>query len=385
MEPSGDLRVLHCRSSISRHGPERALLELLPALEGRGVHVELLALYRAAAGGPTEHPWVREATAMGLTANQLADPSALSVRVVRRLAWRLRRSGAGVLHTHDYRTNILGGLVARRVEGTVPWVATVHLHTTATRRLRLYRAVDLFLLRLADRVITVSRDQRRLLLRRGVDRRRLVLLPNVIDADAFAAGAAPRHATRAALGIGPRVPVVTLVGRLSPQKGVDVLVDAAPRLLAAVPDALFLVAGGGIAKEALEARARGAGLDGRFRFLGYRSDVASLLAASDVVAIASRSEGLPLVLLEAMAVGRPVVATAVGGVPDLVRDGEHGWLVDPDRPAALARALETALLDEAAARARGEAASRQVRLMCAPDRAARRLAEEYRAVLAERG
>lgn len=378
------LKALHLRSSSGRHGPERAILELVPALSQLGVDTELIALYRRPVGGPVDHPWLGEAEAAGLPAFQIADPSVLSVRAVRRLAWRVRRSGADLLHTHDYKSNVLGGLVARQADRSMPWVATVHLHTTTTRRLKLYRALDLFLLRLADRVVTVSRDQRRLLLRRGVDRRRVVLIPNVIDAEAFSALAAPRATTRAELGCDQDSPLLVAVGRLTPQKGIDVLLEALPAILEAVPGVTVLVVGDGISNDALQQTSRTAGLAARVRFLGAREDVPSLLAAADLVVIPSRSEGLPLVLLEAMAVGTAVVATDVGGMTDLVTDGEHGWLLPPNRPDALAAAITDALTHDERRNTVAAAARHRVRVAAAPGRAARRLAAVYRTVLAER-
>ncbi len=378
------MKALHCRSSTGRHGPERAILELVPALSALGVDTELVALYRRPEGGPADHPWLREAEAAGLPAHQIEDPSVLSVRAVRRLAWRVRRSGADLLHTHDYKSNVLGGLVARQADRSMPWVATVHLHTTTTRRLKVYRALDLFLLRLADRVVTVSRDQRRLLLRRGVDRRRVVLIPNVIDAEAFAGLAAPAAETRASLGCDLDTPLVVVVGRLTPQKGIDVLLAALPEVLAAVPDATVLVAGDGVSAASLQHKCRTAGLAAQVRFLGARDDVPSLLSAADLVVIPSRSEGLPLVLLEAMAVGTAVVASDVGGMSDLITNGRHGWLLPPSRPDALAAAITAALTHDDQRLAFAAAARQRVLVSAAPARAARRLAAVYRTVLAER-
>jgi glycosyltransferase involved in cell wall biosynthesis len=378
------LTVLHCRSSFARHGPEQAMGQLLPALPAYSVTPCVLALYRAPAGGPQVNPWVEEMRRNGIAAEQIADPGPLSLGVVRRLRREILACGADVLHTHDYKTNILGGLAARRADRSLAWVATVHLHTTTTSRLRMYRALDLFLLRLADRVVTVSREQRRMLLRRGVDRRRLVLVPNVIGADAFAAMAAPRGATRAALGLADDVPLVVLVGRLTSQKGVDVLLTAASAVVDVRPSARFLIAGAGPDQAALQAQASSLSLGDAVLFLGYRSDVPSLMAAADVIAVPSRAEGLPLVVLEAMALARPVVAARVGGVPDVVRHGETGFLVTPDAPVPLAERLLELLDDPALATRMGDAGARLVRARYGPDQAARRMSTVYRTVVAER-
>lgn len=237
--------VLHCRSSATLYGPERSLLLLVKPLAERGVDTRLLALYRRAASDPEVHPWIASARAAGVQAEQVLDPGLFSLGVVRRLSHRVGSAGADILHTHDYKTNILGGLAARRPDRALPWIATVHLHTGTSRRLRMYRTLDLFLLRLADRVITVSRDQCHMLLKRGVDRRRLVLVPTVLDSQAFAARVTDPAAARAALGLPADAAVITLVGRLTAQKGVDDFLVAAQRVRDAHPGARFLVVGNG--------------------------------------------------------------------------------------------------------------------------------------------
>lgn len=378
------LTTLHCRASFARHGPEQALDQLMPALREQGVEPMVLAFYRAPNDGPAMNPWVADMRARGITAHQLPDPGPLSIGVVRRLRRRVKDSGADILHTHDYKTNVLGGLAARRADRSMPWVATVHLHTTTSRRLRLYRALDLFLLRLADRVITVSRDQRRILLERGVDRRRLVLIPNVIDADSFAAQAGDRLAARAELGLRPDNVVAVLVGRLTAQKGVDWFLTAASAVHEVMRESRFLIVGDGPERLSLEAQAAALGLGEVVLFLGYRDDVPTLLAASDVFVLSSRSEGLPLALLEAMALGVPPVATRVGGVPDVVRGEQTGILVRPGEPLALAEGMLKLMEDGDAARRLGDEARRHVRRSYGPKQAARRMATAYRAVLAER-
>ncbi len=378
------IRVLHCRSSAASYGPERALMMLVDALAGHGVETGVLGLYRKRAEGDPVHPLVEQARERGLRAEQIHDPGPFSIGVARRMARRVHGSGAQILHSHDYKTNILGGLASRRPDKALPWVATVHLHTRSSRRLRIYRAIDLFLLRLADRVVTVSREQRRLLLARGVDRRRIVLVPNVIQAERFRALADEPAAVRSRLGLPPEAPVISLIGRLTPQKGVDDFLLAARRIHEAHPDARFLVAGHGSERERLESEAAALRLSDALRFLGYRADVASLMAASDLLLMPSHDEGLPVVLLEAMAMALPVVATRVGGIPDLLRDGETGLLVDAGEPDDLASEALGLLADRPAAEAMGRAAQRFVGRHCSPERAARRLAAVYRTVLAER-
>jgi len=198
---------------------------------------------------------------------------------------------------------------------------------------------------------------------------RLVTVPNAIDVpprpDAVGVAAARR-----ALGVEPARPLAVAVGRLSPEKGHQVLLDAMPSVLREVPGAVLLLAGDGPEEARLRHRARPLG--DAVRFLGYRRDVADVYAAADVVVLPSLSEGLPNAALEGMAHGRPVVASAVGGVPEVVMDGVTGRLVPAGEPGALARALACALSDGALRAAWGSAGRDRVeRCFSAPARAAR--------------
>ena len=179
-------------------------------------------------------------------------------------------------------------------------------------------------------------------------------------------------------------PVISLVQRLSPPKTPLVFVRALPRILAERPDAVAWVVGDGPLRASVEQAATEAGLAGRVSFLGLRKDVPDILSASDVTVHSSLREGLPRVVLEALAVGTPVVATAVGGVPDVLADGVNGLLVPPEDPAALAGAVLATLADPEAAARRAQAG----RAALHPFSARQMLDEQhalYRRLLARRG
>jgi glycosyltransferase involved in cell wall biosynthesis len=183
------------------------------------------------------------------------------------------------------------------------------------------------------------------------------LIPNGIPTDEYAPDPDRRAQWRQAHEIEPRATVLTHIGRFAVQKNHALLVEAFAQVRSDAPLYLLLV-GGGELENTVREQVAGLGLQGRVRFLGVRADVADILRASDVFVLSSRWEGNPLSVMEAMAAGLPVVSTAVGGVPELVREGETGLLVPSEDAAALAQAMQ-ALVDDAARRRAMGAAARQ--------------------------
>lgn len=383
----GKVRALNLRSSASVYGPERTLLELAPALKLLGVETSLMLLYRPAAGAGPDHPILKLAAEQGLQAWQAID--AAPWRAGELLGSVNRRAAvADIVHAHDYKADFLAWSASRLAERVgkrrVPWVATSHLHTRSSVRLRAYRMLDLQLLRQAAAVFTVSAVQARALARRGVSRERLRVAPTVIDADAFARRAgdvADVAAARRELGVPPDARHIVAAGRLARQKGFDVLLAALPEVEASLRGVHCTIAGEGPERGALERAIAAAGVGATVRLIGYRSDMAPLLATADAVTAPSRAEGLPLLLLEAMALGRPVVATRVGGVPEVIRDGGTGILVEPGDAPGLAAALIGLLSAPSEAERVGTAGARFVREHHSPRAAAEVLAEAYRSVL----
>jgi glycosyltransferase involved in cell wall biosynthesis len=183
------------------------------------------------------------------------------------------------------------------------------------------------------------------------------LIPNGIPTDEYAPDPDTRAQWRQAHGIEPRATVLTHIGRFAVQKNHALLVKAFAQVRSDAPLYLLLV-GGGELENAVREQVAGLGLQGRVRFLGVRADVADILRASDVFVLSSRWEGNPMSVMEAMAAGLPVVSTAVGGVPELVRNGETGLLVPSEDAGALTRAVQ-ALVDDSSRRQAMGAAARQ--------------------------
>jgi glycosyltransferase involved in cell wall biosynthesis len=214
---------------------------------------------------------------------------------------------------------------------------------------------DRLVSRLVDRVIAVSEAARAFLISgKGYAARKIVVVPNGRDLSVFRPGVGGQT-VRKELGIDRATPLVGVVGRLEDQKGHVYLLDAWRAVLAEFPDARLLLVGDGGLRGALEDRARRLGIASSVIFAGFRRDVPRVLDALDVVALPSLYEGMPLTAIEASAMAKPVVATAVDGTPEVIREGRTGRLVPPREPAALSRALRMLLRDPVGAQQMGAA------------------------------
>jgi glycosyltransferase involved in cell wall biosynthesis len=267
-----------------------------------------------------------------------------------------RRRGARILHVHGYAAADFGRLAARLVGAAL----VLHEHFADPRMPAYQGWADRLLRPYTDRAIAVSESTRQFLVKeRHVPESKVRLIWNGAPLDEFAP--VTREAARRVrdeLGIPAAAPVVGAVSRLSEQKGHRFLVEAAPRVLAELPDVRFLLVGDGDQMERLQQQARDLGIRDRVIFAGHRSDVPEVLGAMDVLCISSTYEGTPLALFEAMASARAIVSTAVDGCREVLEDGVTGILVEPGRSDALAQALLRVLRDPSLRARLSEAARR---------------------------
>jgi glycosyltransferase involved in cell wall biosynthesis len=341
------VRVLHLISSASYGGAEAQILELSCGQVRAGQQVGLLVLHRSR-GGRTVHPLVSRAQAWGITVTQFEDWARFPLWLVPRIARQLREGGFDLLHTHGYKADLLGRFAARMAR--VPIVATIHGYTDAFLSVRVYKHLDLLALHRFPKVIAVSNYLRQRLIASGLAPNRVVTVHNAINTDVFVSAVGiDRGEIRAELGIRPDVPVILTVGRLNPEKGHRYLLESAQLVWRHIPNLRVLIAGEGPLREQLEASVHSLHLDAVVSFLGWRDDVASLMAISDLFVLPSTRESFGLVILEALAMGMPVIATRVGGVPEIVWTGETGILVKPRDAEALAKAMTWALTNPAQA------------------------------------
>jgi glycosyltransferase involved in cell wall biosynthesis len=234
--------------------------------------------------------------------------------------------------------------------------------------------------RLPFAIFAVSADLRLHMIAEGLPSQRVTVIRNGIDPGSRPSPAA-RWAARSSLGLAPDALVVATAGRLDPVKDLPALVDALAILRLAEPAARLVIIGDGPERARLEQQAATLGVTPALCFTGYRSDVRQLLAAADVYANSSIHEGVSLTILEAMATGLPVVATRVGGTPEVVLEPETGVLVPARSPTALASALATLLHTPGRRRAMGDAARARVKSHFSIDAMVTRYLEAYRSSL----
>jgi glycosyltransferase involved in cell wall biosynthesis len=346
--------------SGSGGGPDKTILNTPRHLAAAGYRT--LCAYMHPPGDPGFAELRRKAAAWQAPLLSVQDRGPWDWRVATRMLALCRRERVRIWHGHDYKSNVLG-LLLRRF-WPMRLVTTVHGWVRHTRRTPLYYRLDELCLPRYEAVLCVSQDLHERCLALGISAQRCALVENAIDTDEFSRRVDVAEAKRRA-GVPAGRSVIGAVGRLSAEKGFDLLIRAAHRLLQSGQDLEVWIAGDGDAEPQLRALVAELGVGDRVRLLGYRNDTRPLYEAMDLFVLSSLREGLPNVLLEAMALEVPVLATRVAGVPRLIRDGENGVLVEPGSVDELADGL--------------------ARLLAAPDAAARFAAAGRRTVVERYG
>ena len=334
--------ILHTESSHGHGGQEIRTLAETRWLIGHG--------WRALIVCQPDSPLLAEARASSIPVEAVRMGSATDIGAIVRLRRLMRERGVSLVHTHSSVDSWLGGLAAKSLGR--PVVRSRHVSIPIRRR----RAL---VYRLADRIITSGEGVRAMVIGAGITPERVVAISAGVDSARFHPGVSGK-AVRDELGLGA-APMVGLVANVRGSKGHNVFLDAARAVLTAAPETRFLIVGDGVGFEDVKGRVRQLGLEARVHLTGFRRDIPEVMAALDVLALPSiRSEAIPQVIPQALAVGTPVVASTVGGSPELIRDGENGRLVPPADPAALAEAILALLREPERARAMARAGQAMV-------------------------
>jgi len=349
---NAQMTVVHLTASPCYGGPERQMLQLGKELSNfcRSIYATFLEEGRC-------WDFVRAAESQGFASFAVKRDFPRLVAALHEVTALLRSTRATVLCTHGYKANVLG-LVAARWVG-VPIVAVSHGWTGETVRVRLFERVDHFVLRKMDKVVCVSEAQAAKVRKGGVRPEKIVVIRNAIRPGRFQKPQPGYGERLRQLFHEPPHLIVGAAGRLSPEKGFNVLIDAAAQVVGAVPSVGFVVFGDGRLRDPLAEQIRQRGLTGRFVLASFCHDLDHYMPHFDLVAMPSLSEGLPNVALEASAAAVPVVGTTAGGIPEVVEHGTSGLLVPPGDPAALAKSIIEMLSNDSMRRRMGSQAQKK--------------------------
>ena len=349
--------ILMLRSGTGVFGAERVVLEMAAALPGFG--------YQATVGViENHHPGhaalADAATAMGLPSLVFPCSGPFDVKTI----WRIRRyideHGITVVNPHGYKANFYA--LAANTFRDIPLTATLHPWTENdySLRARIYTWLDKAWLGRMDRLVAVSENVCSELHQR-LPGAACHVIPNGIDMQRFSLnGSFSIDTYRQACGFSATDQIIGAVGRLVPEKGYGYLLEAVAVLATRHAGLRLLIVGDGEQREQLENQAGELGISDRVHFAGVRDDIPELLEMIDIFCMTSLSEGLPMALLEAMAAGKPVVATSVGDIPNAVSTRDTGLLVAPGEPRALSEALQALLASPDSAARMGQAGRRFV-------------------------
>ena len=331
------IRVLELRSVRGTGGgPEKTILLGTARTDKAKFDITVCYIRDQRDGVFAIDAWARS---VGVPYVEVSEKNSFDPAVIPALRALVREKRIDIIHAHEHKTDLLALLVAR-LEGVIA-LSTAHGWTGHSfKERRLYYPLDRWLLVRFPHVIAVSEEIRQVLIRRGARPERITTVLNSIDPEAFWRDRAREPEARAALGLPADATVLGAVGRAEPQKRFDLLVNVFAGLAPSRPNLQLVIAGDGSTLAALRAQVAGLGaLASRIHLLGHRTDVPFLHHAFDVFVQASDYEGTPNAVLEAMALGTPLVATRAGGTEEIAFDGVHGRLVAIDDTDGLGRAI----------------------------------------------
>jgi glycosyltransferase involved in cell wall biosynthesis len=332
------MKILHLISSSGLYGAERVTLDLCKGLKRNG-HEPIIGVIRN-----SHNPHVEvadEARKNAIDTIIFPCEAQLDVRLIFRIRKYAFENQINLMHCHGYKSNFYA-LFAR--PKNIPLVATNHNWLASHWRLRVYRRFDSLLIRYFTRIIAVSEGVRKEMLRYGIPKEKIRVIDNGIDLTRFGDTISPA-AIREEFGIKKGVTVIGTVGNLGAEKGHVYLLQAAKGIMDNVEPAKLILVGDGPLRAYLENKASELGIGDNVIFTGFRTDIPNLLSSMDIFVLPSVIEGLPMVLLEALAAKKAVVATRVGAISKVLNNG-NGILVEPMDITGLQNGIRSLLMSE---------------------------------------
>ncbi len=249
----------------------------------------------------------------------------------------IRQNNVAIIHSHGYKTTLLGFIIAKM--NNIPIIVTQHLWSGAKSfKLKIYIKLEALIMRFIPRVVAVSEQIKKEIIKNGVLPQKVTVIDNGINIDKYSKSDDFSN-LKLQLNLPIKALIVGTLARLSKQKGINYLLEAAKIIIEKIPNTHFLIVGDGPLRNELHNFAKDLGIFKNIHFLGFRTDCEKLLKVMDVFVLSSIDEGLPMALLEAMATKKPVVVTSVGSIPNVIKNNENGFLVEPANSKELAEKI----------------------------------------------
>jgi glycosyltransferase involved in cell wall biosynthesis len=372
------ITVLDLRDTTEIGGPGKTIIETFNAIDSRRFNLHLGVF--ATRQETNDTPFIKAARDAGMPVHMLRGYNQYDPTLVWRIVSLIKRLNVDIVHAHEVKSDVLSWLAARLRH--VPIMTTLHGWIGNAPKQRLLNSLDRRVVRGFERVVVVSQQMWDQVAGDGYRPGQLCLLHNAIVIDKYRrTGQAGLLA--AGFGLPLERPVLSCIGRLSAEKGQADLIEALALVRKRGAQATLLLAGDGAARRALEAQVRALNLEQSVRFLGYVDRPQDVLEASDLSVLPSHTEGLPNAALEAMAMEVPLLATRVGGTPEVVVDGETGVLVEPKSPVQLAEGILDFIADSGRWRRMADRARERVERQFNFDVRTRSLEQIYEAMVME--
>lgn len=368
------------RSSHVLTGPEYLILDLVTQLRNdKDINCTLICLWKN-----QDHsiPIFEEAKNRGLDVKRIDAWGRFNFWIIPRVLSIIRKNRFDLIHTMGYKADIVGLAVGRLAR--LPVICHIPGFVESYYRTRAYNLFTILLARFFNRVIACSDSVARTVSSTGVRRDKIVTIRNCVSFERCKVGVDEVERIRKELGLADGVQIVANLARLDPEKGHIYILQAAREVLNSLKDVKFVIIGNGRLREELESSARRMGIEKNVIFTGYRIDAQAILSLATVVAFPSLKEGIPLAMLQGMALGKPVVASAVDGIPEVIIDGVNGYLVSPSDYVTLAGALKKILSDSELSASLGEGARKTVVKEYGMEVMAERIKQVYVQIWAER-
>lgn len=368
------IRVLHLVSSGGLFGAERVIINLATRTKDAVCYV--------GAVHNVHNPHLEvidEAKDLGLYTVVFKSSGQLDLSTVFKIKRFLREADIDIIHTHNYKSDLLG-FWASRLAGK-KWVGTNHVWHSTDGKLKFYETLDAFFLKFADKVTGVSQEIKDDLLRKGFKDAQVAVIDNGIHIEKFQNGVPAAELKRTLFHLNEHDFVIAIVGRLAKEKGHDIFLQAVKTIVEQYPNVKCLIIGDGPLRSELETVTADLGLSKNMIFAGIRNDMPRVYAMCDLMVNSSYIEGLPMTILEAMAARVPIIATRVGAVPKVIDDQKNGIALEPGDAGTLAKAMRELIADGQKRKRFADAAYKDVCERFSDRRMAERYRDIYREVL----